>query len=406
MKTILFKIWKFPQLSETFIVNQIVTAINLGYQVEILVGDLIELEGNCDTNLFEKYKLKDKIILEDYKIPSRRWLRFKRACDLLFSNISSWNLLFKYYNVLPRKGLTPLFEFFFYKQFREVETIHVQFGTNKSPVDQLKAIGLLRSKFIISFHGHDVYFPINGKIPNNGYYDYAFKYADHLVCNTPFLVKKLIELNAPTNKIRTIPVAVNTKIFKPSKEKMPENSKIRLITVGRLAFFKGQIWGIKAVDYLIKKGYDIEYIIVGNGDQYDLVQNKIVELKLEKSIQLVGAANQEEVKSLLQTSDIFLMTSITDPNYGVESQGLVSAEAQACGLPIVAFDSGGVKHTLLENETGFLCTEKDINCYAQKIEKLLLNEALRIKMGKKAVDFIVNHYSEISVQSKWKQLYN
>lgn len=406
MKTILFKIWKFPQLSETFIANQVVTAIKLGYQVQILVGDLVNFDGNCDKGLFEKYAIEDRIILEDYNIPSVRWLRFKKACSLIFNNISSWYMLFKYYNIIPRKGLTPLFEFFFYKKFREVDTIHVQFGTNKTPVDQLKEIGLLKSKFIISFHGHDVYFPINGKIPNNGYYDRAFKYADYLVCNTQFLVDKLIELNAPKHKIKTIPVAVNTEIFKPSAVRKCSNSKIRLITIGRLAFFKGQQWGVSAVDFLIKKGYDIEYIIVGDGDQYGLLQNKIIELKLEKSIHLVGAANQEEVKLFLQTSDIFLMTSVTDPDYGVESQGLVTAEAQACGLPVVAFDSGGIKYTLQNNITGFLCPEMDITCFVEKLRILMDDVVLRKKMGKKANKFIEAKYSENSVLAKWKELYS
>ena len=88
-----------------------------------------------------------------------------------------------------------------------------------------------------------------------------------------------------------------------------------------------------------------------------------------------------------------------------ESQGWVSAEAQACVLPAVAFDSGGVKYTLIDGETGFLCKEKDIECYTEKIELLIRNDSLRKKMGIDAVQFIERKYSENSVLNKWRNIY-
>jgi colanic acid/amylovoran biosynthesis glycosyltransferase len=120
---------------------------------------------------------------------------------------------------------------------------------------------------------------------------------------------------------------------------------------------------------------------------------------------LLGKRNQEEISRVLPMQDIFLMTSITDPKYGVESQGLVTAEAQACGLPVVAFDSGGVKYTFIDGETGFLCKEKDIECYTEKIELLIRNDSLRKKMGIDAVQFIEREYSENSILNKWRNIY-
>lgn len=405
MKTILFKIWKFPQLSETFIINQIIIAIKLGYDVKILVGELNEIEGNANNDLFEKYNLLDKIIIEDYSIHENKILRYLRALFLLILNLTNLKFLLKYYNVSAQKGMLPLFEFNYYKKFRNVHAIHIQFGTNKHPVDKLKLIGFLNSKLIVSFHGHDLHFPINGSILSEGYYENLFKASEYLICNTIFLENRLLSLSGPSYKVKVIPVAVDTQIFFPNLYKQ-KSKKIRLITIGRLDELKGQIHGIHVVKALLDKGYTIEYIIIGDGIAKKSLKKEISFLKLDEHIKLLGALTPQEVLLQYLRSDIFLMTSITNSLGMAESQGLVTAEAQACGLPVVAFDSGGVKYTLQDNITGFLCTEQDLECYTKKLEALLDNPQLRNEMGENARKFIEAEYSENSVLNKWRGIYD
>lgn len=404
MKTILFKIWKFPQLSETFIVNQIVTATKLNYDVKILVGELNNIDGNSNTKLFEKYNLLDKCVIEDYNIPNLKILRYLRAMLLLLQNISLFKLLFKYYKLKGQRGILPLFEFDYYKKFRDINVIHIQFGTNKHPIDLLKSIGFIKAKVIVSFHGHDLHFPINGYIYNNGYYNKLFEISEYLICNTDYLKNKATALGALDNKIKIIPVAVDTTLFKPVDLKR-ERKKIRLLTVGRLDELKGHVYGLRAVKKLIEEGYDLEYNIVGIGTHQNNLEKEIIDLDLALHVNLLGALMPQEVLIQYQRSDVFLMTSITNSLGMAESQGVVTAEAQSCGLPIVAFDSGGVKYTFLDNVTGFLCPEKDTDCYVAKLKRLIDNPTLRREMGESANKFIESGFSENSVLSKWKELY-
>ncbi|WP_409538752.1 glycosyltransferase family 4 protein [Gillisia xinjiangensis] len=385
--------------------NQIVMAIKMGYGVRILTGELTDISVNANFKLFEEYKLSEKIIIEDYKIPQQKSTRIFNAAWLLIKNVSLLPHFIKYYKQSDKKGLLPLYEFFFYKDFRKFDTIHIQFGTNKHPVDIMKKTGYLKSRIIVSFHGHDLYFPINNRIPNNGYYDRLFEAADYLVANTAFLKEKLLALSAPEKKIEIIPVAVDTSIFKPGK---PDNNKsgiTRILSVGRLEIFKGHHLGIECISKLVKRGYDLQYSIVGSGSQDEVLEQLIQKSGLTNHIKLLGSKSQSDISRLLPTQEIFLMTSITDPNYGVESQGLVTAEAQACGLPVVAFDSGGVRYTLIDGETGFLCKEKDLDCFTEKIEILISNDVLRKNMGLNAVEFIERKYSENSVLDKWRNIY-
>ncbi|MGB8705085.1 MAG: hypothetical protein WCD31_08655, partial [Gillisia sp.] len=158
-KTILFKIWKFPQLSETFVLNQVVTAIKLGFDVKILVGECQDFKENSNLQIINKYNIRGRIIFEDYKIPKGKLWRMIKGFVLLLSFSVDWNSFKKFYRLSSKKDFSLIYKFNFYRKFKNVDIFHIQFGTNKHPVDILKKAGLLYGKVVVSFHGHDLYFP-------------------------------------------------------------------------------------------------------------------------------------------------------------------------------------------------------------------------------------------------------
>jgi len=405
MKEIIFKVWTFPKLSETFIINQIALSIRLGYNVKILVGELNEISENSDSRIFQKYGLKKKIIIDDYKIPKKRWKRYLKSLQLIVDNLVFLPQLIEFYKSSERKDLLPLFEFSFYKQHKNADIFHIQYGTNKHPIEKLKKIGFLKSKIIVSFHGHDLHFPINGLIPNNGYYKTLFQTASKLVVNTPYLENKLLDLNAEKSKIETIPIGIDTDYFKPKKGSA-KREVFEIITVGRLEYLKGQAVGIECIKELVNRGFQVKYTIVGDGREFQNLKNLIKKYNLKSSVTMVGAKHQSEIKTLLQNSDLFLMTSITDLNTVAETQGLVTAEAQSCGVPVIAFDTGGVKYTIKNGYSGFICQEGDIGNYIEKIESLIRKSELREKMKLNARDFILENFSLTKMEKKWATIYN
>jgi hypothetical protein len=95
-----------------------------------------------------------------------------------------------------------------------------------------------------------------------------------------------------------------------------------------------------------------------------------------------GQLEREATQAELARNDIFIW-----PGIG-EAYGLVYLEAQAAGLPVVAFDSGGVAETVRTGETAFLAPEHDEEALAAKLTALLRDEALRESMGEAARRFI------------------
>lgn len=402
---LLFKIWKFPFLSETFVLEQILTAIYCGYEVRILVEELQDIKENKLEEFFKENDILNNIIIEDYSIPSGKLSRLLKFLYLFFINIFE---LHKLIQVLNQFKWDPnqIFKYHFYRQFRDYEIIHVQYGTNVKPLDLFKKLGLIKAKLIVSFHGHDAFFPINGIIPNNGYYNDLFKYGDLIVANTQYLAKVLLGLGCEQDKLKTIPVGVNTEYFTPSTADSSKDGIIRIISVGRLDKVKGQSYAIEMVRRLKNKGYNVRLSILGEGVERQNLEELIHKYELGNEVILKGKKNRQEVKASLIEHDIFVLPAVAVDNDRRETQGLAALEAQACGLPAVVFDSGGVKYTVLDGETGFVVPEYNVEIMTSKIEELIINNELRRNMGQRAVEFVTAEFSQNELRKLWCEVYS
>lgn len=405
MKKLIFKIGQFPHLSETFILAQIITAINCGYEVKILVSELLDFENSKQLELIEKYDIEKKIILENYNIPNNKVVRLLKWIVILGLNFKNLKQIIQYHNENKKFSLTWLYQWFFYQKFKDVSVFHVQYGTNSKPLDILKKTGF-KPQVIVTFHGHDAFFPINGYIPNNGYYANLFKYADLITANTPYLADKIIGLGCSKELLSIIPVGVDTDFFYPNKEIKTFHKTLKLITVGRLDKVKGQEFCISAVANLIRKGVDVTLTIIGEGAEHKSLEKLIVKHQLEEKVFLKGKKSQLEVRQELWEHDVYLLTAVALTDGRREAQGLATLEAQACGLPVIVFDSGGVKYTLEDGISGFVCDEFDVDAVVEKSIKFIEEPVLLSKMSLQAINFVNENFSKKIIDQKWKMIYN
>ena len=405
IKKIIFKVPEFPHLSETFIVAQIVTALKLGFEVKILVRKVLKYDETINSALIKEYNLLDKIILEDYCIPKNKLLRFIKWMKLVVVNLKDLNFIIKFHKEFPKFSLTWLYQWYFYQKFCDVNIFHVQYGTNSKPLAILKKTGF-KPSLIVTFHGHDAFFPINGYIPNDGYYDNLFKHGDLITANTPYLADKIIELGCPKELLSIIPVGVDTEYFHPNKEIKTKNKTLKLITVGRLDKVKGHDYCIIALADLLKQGIDVTLTIIGEGEERESLESLIMNYHLEDRVFMKGKKSQFEVRQELWEHDIYLLTAVALKDGRRETQGLATLEAQASGLPVIAFDSGGVKYTINDKKTGMICAEYNVQEIVEKIKLLYSNPELRIEMGMNTIDFIEQHFSQNYIDRVWENEYS
>lgn len=399
---IVFKTNSFPTFSETFIVSNITEAIDAGFRVKIIVDAINAKDNTSQPDLLKEYELLGKVL--KFEQAKGKIIRKIKAIYLLLNPLML-SYFIKYCIFKGRKSLDYVFVLKFYWEYRNAKSFHVHFATAINPLFDLKEIGFLKSKIVITFHGYDEHSLPQGEALKD-LIDNFNKYTAHITANTQYLKNKLVAKGFAGNKIKIIPIGIDTHFFENKTSKISNNQIFNIITVGRLVEFKGQSFGINAVKLLRDKGYKIAYTLVGYGEELNNLNELVSKLNLEDTVTFCGSKNQDEIKELLEKQDLFLMTSTSDKTERCETFGVVSLESQAMGVPVVGFKSGGFPETLIEGETGITVEDKNHTEMATTIELLINDHEKRNRMSVAAKKHIKDNFDSSKVTVKYIELYS
>ncbi|UGV40304.1 glycosyltransferase [Methanococcoides orientis] len=381
---IAFVVGPFPKLSETFILNQITGLLDMGHKVEIFaVSNPNEEVVNEDVI---RYNLMDHV----HYSPKYNTITPKEIKSLFFNFFKDWNKICKALNVF-KYGRSSIRLLFTVSEIigndYDFDIIHCHFGPNGIFGTYLEDVGI-EGKYITTFHGFDV--NVYPKRKGENVYQELFEKGNYFTCNTTFTKKRLIGLGCKESKIVVLPVGLKVEFFTPKKIDY-KNKPLQILTVARLVEEKGHKYAINAIAKLIKIHPNILYLIVGDGPLKRELENLVSRLGINKNVIFYGAANHSKVLNLYIDSDIFLLPSVISKDGAQEAQGLVLQEAQAMGLPLVSTNIGGIPEGI-NNKSGFIVPEKDINALMEKLEYLIRNPEIWPEMGAEGRKFVKNRY--------------
>ncbi|MBT9311366.1 glycosyltransferase [Leptothoe kymatousa] len=372
---IAFLLRKFPVLSETFIINQIVGLISRGHEVDIYA---IYKGHNIKHKLYQDYHLETRTTYA----PNVPISPIKRALKIvwIFSKyIKHLPILLRCLNFFQfkRQAFSLYLVYLgiiFLERPKKYDVIHCHFGLVGLIGCDLKSLGFLDGKLVTSFHGMD----LNTYPQKHGLdvYQRLFNQGDLFTTNSNFSVTRLISLGCPQRKICKIPMGVDISRFSYHSFEHKDKDRINLISVGRLVECKGLKYSIQAVASLKSKYPKLNYKIIGDGPLLKPLQILIDRLGAEEYIQLLGSHTQERVQKYYQEAHFLLFPSIVDKEGAEEGQGLVVQEAQASGLPVIATDIGGISDGLIDRVTGFLVPPASPQAIAVRLKYLCDNPAL------------------------------
>ena len=183
----------------------------------------------------------------------------------------------------------------------------------------------------------------------------------------------------------------------PTSKSKLNNKKI--VSVGRLVEVKGFGDMIDVMKLVHEKDKDITLEIIGDGDLYDHLDQKIKDNNLNDVVTLSGFKDKEYINNSLVNSSLFLLTSHS------ESFGIVVIEAMAAGVPTVAFSSAEGLRELIDSENGALIDNRNINEMADKIIELFSNRKILKDMGKASYSKSLN-YTGDKVYKSWLDVMN
>lgn len=210
--------------------------------------------------------------------------------------------------------------------------------------------------------------------------------ADRIIVSTPHerdALKQFYEVSQ--EKVRVVSGGVDLSLFRPgnqkaAKAKLGVDGSQTILYVGRLDPIKGIEVLIHTVPQ-ITTSRNIEVLIVGghsSDPEYQRLNEIARELAILDRIEFIGAQSHDLLPTYYQAADICVV-----PSY-YESFGLVALEAMACGTPVVASRVPGLQTIVRDNRSGYIVPWHCPDAFADRLEILLSNDALRECMGSNA----------------------
>lgn len=197
-----------------------------------------------------------------------------------------------------------------------------------------------------------------------------------------------------------VPAAQDAEI----RESLGWGDRPTVLTVGRLQKRKGHDQMIRAVDKLRIEIPSILYAICGVGEQREHLNEMVTELGLESHVKFMGEVNDARLLQAYQQCDVFALPN-REVNRDIEGFGMVLVEAQACGKPVVAGDSGGTRETMEVGVTGHIVDCALVDPLAECIAELLLNPLECKAMGVRARQFVQQRFDWTALTEAAMQLY-
>lgn len=232
--------------------------------------------------------------------------------------------------------------------------------------------------------------------------------SDCVVASTPYEFEDLIEhYGADPARLCTSPPGIRHDVFRPG-----DREAARMWTGldrGPTVLFAGRIQPLKGVDVAIRALAMMEtdnarFVVVGGPsgsggiDEMDRLVRLAQKEGVADRVHFVPPLPRNQLVAFYQAADVVIMPSRS------ETFGLVAAEAQSCGTPVVAADAGGLSYIIEHGKSGLLVSGYDPADYAAALDRVLGDPRLASELGAGALEHAARFSWDITV-SRLLELY-
>ena len=181
----------------------------------------------------------------------------------------------------------------------------------------------------------------------------------------------------------------------------PSEGKIKVILTARMIVEKGIFLLTEAAERLRSRYSDsVEFQLVGGLDDHpDAITKEQMDAVCDgKYIKWLGY--RTDVRDLLKASHI-----VAFPSYYMEGLPKSLIEADAIGRPIITSNSVGCKEAVIDGYNGFLIETKDVDALTEKLDLLIRDKSLRVKMGRNSREYAEKYFDIETVKEKHLVIY-
>ncbi len=234
-------------------------------------------------------------------------------------------------------------------------------------------------------------------------------HASAIIVTSPPYLETSIALRNWHHKCHIVPLGLSlTRSSEPTSETLSwaeqqwnskNSEKLRVLSVGRLTYYKGHDVLIQAMTHLSS----VQTLIVGEGEQRTDLENLMVESNVAQKVRLLGYCSNEQLVALFATCDCFCLTSVER----TEAFGMVLLEAMRYAKPIIASDipGSGVTWVVQDHVTGIFVPPQNPLVLAQTLQKFFESPELRSRLGKSGAQRLFEQLSIEQVTIAIEEIY-
>lgn len=227
---------------------------------------------------------------------------------------------------------------------------------------------------------------------------------DRIVLLYSRALEEVENLGVSKERACVIPNGIDVENFSRSSDIDQLKAKLSLKNNEKILLFVGRLAKVKRIEVLIaltksllKEGFRLKTLLVGDGPDRRLYEK--LARPIRSNVIFIGKVPNTEVAKYYSMADVFVLPSL--------SEGLpqVLLEASATGKPCVATNVNGTSDIIVHGKTGYLVERWSIGAYHDYVKVLLEDEQLSKKMGSMAVQFVKENFSWDVVMDKYEKIY-
>jgi len=308
--------------------------------------------------------------VENQKLPRLNWIE---------------KVQFKIFNKIKGCNITQ-FQLFKSLKKNNTDLVFVEYGTIASSV--YASVRAMKIPLIVHFHGFDAHhIPTLKKYKVK--YDSFLMDRPNIIVVSQLMKQLVLSWGVPEKNILYTPCGCDPKFV---QAEIPSERK-GFLTVGNFVSKKGPLITIKAFAKALEFGMTEKLTMIGDGPLWEECKNWVSSQNLENQIIFKGKLDHNEIFEWMKKSRVFLQHSITLEDGNKEGTPVSILEASGMQMPIISTTHAGINDVVIQNKTGILVEEGDINAMAMAIKKLHDDMALSHEMGINGRQLVAENYT-------------
>jgi len=208
-------------------------------------------------------------------------------------------------------------------------------------------------------------------------------------------------------KKKVVPVSCGIDLgrFKPTNDGAYLRRRFAIPTDKSVLLYVGRLDKEKRIDMILRAVPDISrvtgihLVLAGMGKEKRNLEELAEKLGIQQTVTFTGFVPDEDLQNIYGVADLFVTAGIA------ELQSIVTMEAMASGLPVVAVDATALPELVHDGENGYLFLDGDGEMFTEKVIAILSDQAMRARMSEKSLEIIRDHDINKTIE-KYESIYS